>query len=213
MRHEQQDPASRSRLPLLSCLLALALAFPWALDYYERQQVYQWERLLRQQWQPPVEPISLPASPAEETLLPPLATAGDDVPEWKTLAEVAEPEPEPEPEREPEPEAVPDPPADAPPVKPAVSAPARQPPVVARPTARTKGLQLALPENPYQGEVAKWEEPAPLPDLFAPKAQQASRVQLGGRLITDDKVLEDNPEADFLDTIKGAEVNISIKTP
>jgi hypothetical protein len=37
-------------------------------------------------------------------------------------------------------------------------------------------------------------------------------VQLGGRLIIDEDKKKQQPDVDYLDTVKGAEVNISIST-
>ena len=78
-------------------------------------------------------------------------------------------------------------------------------------------LALKLPENLYQGEVSEWEEKKPLvmPDLFAQK-KKSERVQLGGRLILDEepkKKQNQKEDAGYLDAVKGAEVNISIKVP
>lgn len=215
MQHEQQDSLTRSSLPLLLPLLALSLAVPWLIEYYESQQDYQWEDMLRQQWQPAVEPISMPVT------APALASA--DTPEWQSLQPVPSAAPEPplleEPREEPPPPlptpALPPEPAQARQPQQAVARPpavAQQvspPKPQAKPAARP--LKLKLPENPYRGEVAQWEEEPPLPDLFAPKPAPPSRLELGGRLITDDEVQKKNPDADFIDTVKGAEINITVK--
>lgn len=219
MQHEQQDSQARSSLPLLLPVLALSLAVPWLIEYYESQQDYQWEDMLRQQWQPAVEPISLPVAATS------LASA--DTPEWQSLQPVPVTAP-PEPPLE-EPlleEPQPPLPASSPPPETAQARKPQQP--VARPPAvvqqasppktktkakpATRPLKLKLPDNPYRGEVAQWEEEPPLPDLFAPKPAPPSRLELGGRLITDDEVQKKNPEADFIDTVKGAEINITVKT-
>ncbi len=240
MKHEQQDPALRSRLSLLVPLLLLSLAALLGIAYYERQQAYQWEQMLQQDWQPPVDPITLPAGELEmQVEAPDIATANEDTPEPNTLAirdEAAPPPPAPE-------TAVTnatatDPHAKSPAEKPhpekwRLEKPKSEKQQVekqqiekqtvkdtARPTVKTavktsgKPLKLKVPDNPYQGEPATWDnkKPAPLPDLFAPKQKEQSRLQLGGRLITDDKKLKD-PNATFLDTVEGAEINISVSTP
>lgn len=201
MQHEQQDPDTRSYLPLLLPLLVLSLVMPLMIEHYESQQDYRWENMLRQQWHPPVEPGILPVTAREESpSLPALASAGEDVQEWKSLAAPVGIETPVSPPVEPA----------AAKTKPAVkpAAPAKKAAVPKKP----ESLKLRLPENPYHGALAKWEDEAPLPDLFAPKPVSPGRLELGGRLITDDDVQKKNPEADFLDTVKGAELNISIKT-
>lgn len=231
MQHEQQDSLTRSSLPLLLPVLLLSLAAPWLIAFYESRQDYQWEQMLGQQWQPPVEPLALPATSTEQALeqgVPGMASA--DTPEWQLLEPVPE-APEESPLADPPP-AEPAPPAATAPVaapeqpqdeqRTAAARKAAVPPQVAQPKAKAdnkapakpkpKSLKLKLPENPYHGEVAKWQEEPPLPDLFAPKPAPPSRLELGGRLITDDEVQKKNPEADFIDTVKGAEINITVKT-
>lgn len=75
-------------------------------------------------------------------------------------------------------------------------------------------MTLKLPENLHQGQVAEWEEKKPLvvPDFFAPKKEGPSRYQFSGRLIVDEDKKKEQPDASYLDSVKGAEINISIST-
>jgi hypothetical protein len=230
MKHDQQDPALRSRLTLLVPLLLLSVAVLFVIAYCQQQQVYQWEQMLQQDWQPPVDPITLPAGEQEmQVEAPDMATAIEDTPESNTIAisdETAPPPSEPEspainstsahpqaksPAEKPRPEKVrPEKPKSEKPTVKDASKP------TTKSTVKTSGkpLKLKLPDNPYQGEPAVWDnkKPAPLPDLFAAEKREQSRLQLGGRLITDEKKLKD-PNATFLDTVEGAEINISVSTP
>ena len=197
MQHEQQDPATRSYLPLLLPLLALSLAMPLMIEHYESQQDYRWENMLRQQWHPPE------------------LAGGGDVQEWKSLADEPAADVVVMNETPATPVEIEGPVAPPSELAAAKTKPAVKPVIPARKAAAPKkpeSLKLRLPENPYLGEVAEWEEEPPLPDLFAPKPASPSRLELGGRLITDDDVQKKNPEADFLDTVKGAEISISIRT-
>ena len=76
-------------------------------------------------------------------------------------------------------------------------------------------LTLKLPENLYQGKVGQWDEKKPLviPDLFASKREE--RVHLSGRLIIDEEPRQKQTEesSSYLDSLQGAELNISIKVP
>ena len=75
-------------------------------------------------------------------------------------------------------------------------------------------MTLKLPENLYHGQAAEWEEKKPLvvPDFFAPKKEGPSRYQFSGRLIVDEDKKKEQPDASYLDSVKGAEINISIST-
>ena len=204
MQHEQADKTVPLRLLGLLSALLLLLAVPLLIEWYERRQAFQWEIMVQPHWETLPAPLLLPS-------VEPDTLAAQDVVEWESL----EPEPELVPEPEPVPEPAPEPVASVQPPAPVKPPPVTRKPVPARAAAVKKdSLKLKLPEDPYRGQPAEWEEKpvVVLPDLFAAKPAAPSRLELGGRLITDDEVEKNNPEADFIDTVKGAEINITIKT-
>ena len=62
----QEHHAKHLRISALIWLLLLALAFPYLIAYYERQQEFQWQEMVQPHW----EAISAPAK---------IATAEQDV--------------------------------------------------------------------------------------------------------------------------------------
>jgi len=87
-------------------------------------------------------------------------------------------------------------------------------------SAPKRPLRLRVKDDLYYGHTARWEmkKHRVMPDFFAPKPQEQSDVQLGGHLIMEDdenavssSKKNQNNEADYLDAIKGAQLNISIK--
>lgn len=188
----QEHTAKRLRISVLLWLLILAITFPYLLHYYEQQHTYQWEEMVQPHW----EVMAESPAPVQED------TEEQDVPEWKNL-----PTDMPTPDA---PEKIPDNNV-AVEKKTDQKKLAKKAPVV----KKNSGLTLKLPENLYRGQAAEWEEkkPVTIPDFFAPKKEDPSRVQLGGKLIVDEDKKKQLPDAGYLDTVKGAEFNIQISTP
>ncbi len=226
----QEHSAKKLRISILLWLLLLALVFPYAIDYYEQQQAFQWEEMVQPHWEVELVPrkdIGADRNAVVANRNDPVAAR--DVPEWKDLDVEFLPEPEQEKQQQ-----IPEPPlTELPPVTP--SPPVTQtpvvtitPPVIPKTTTAKKtptptklvvtkkksGMTLKLPENLHQGQVAEWEEKKPLvvPDFFAPKKEGPSRYQFSGRLIVDEDKKNEQPDASYLDSVKGAEINISIST-
>lgn len=226
----QEHSAKKLRISILLWLLLLALVFPYAIDYYEQQQAFQWEEMVQPHWEVELVPrkdIGADRNAVVANRNDPVAAR--DVPEWKDLDVEFLPEPEQEKQQQ-----IPEPPlTELPPVTP--SPPVTQtpvvtitPPVIPKTTTAKKtptptklvvtkkksGMTLKLPENLHQGQVAEWEEKKPLvvPDFFAPKKEGPSRYQFSGRLIVDEDKKKEQPDASYLDSVKGAEINISIST-
>ena len=219
----QEHSAKKLRVSILLWLLLLALGFPYAVDYYEQQQAFQWEEMVQPHWE--VELVVRKDIGADRNG----AIGARDVPEWKDLDVEFLPEPEEEKQ-----EQIPEPPVTptlvetqtpavtqapivtpAPPVAPKITT-AKKPPAPKKLAAAKKksGMTLKLPENLYHGQAAEWEEKKPLvvPDFFAPKKEGPSRYQFSGRLIVDEDKKKEQPDASYLDSVKGAEINISIST-
>lgn len=101
----------------------------------------------------------------------------------------------------------------------AKNTPQKPEPVQKAVAAKKKSLHLRVKEDLYYGHTARWEmkKQKVMPDFFAPKPQEQGNIQLGGHLIMeDDESLgggrrSQNDDTDYLDAIKGAELNISIK--
>jgi hypothetical protein len=226
----QEHSAKKLRVSILLWLMLLALVFPYAVDYYEQQQAFQWEEMVQPHWEVELVPrkdIGADRNAVVANRNDPVAAR--DVPEWKDLDVEFLPEPEQEKQQQ-----IPEPPlTELPPVTP--SPPVTQtpvvtitPPVIPKTTTAKKtptptklvvtkkksGMTLKLPENLHQGQVAEWEEKKPLvvPDFFAPKKEGPSRYQFSGRLIVDEDKKKEQPDASYLDSVKGAEINISIST-
>ena len=226
----QEHSAKKLRVSILLWLMLLALVFPYAVDYYEQQQAFQWEEMVQPHWEVELVPrkdIGADRNAVVANRNDPVAAR--DVPEWKDLDVEFLPEPEEEKQ-----EQIPEPPVtptlvetqtpavtqapivtSAPPVAPKTTT-AKKPPAPKKLAAAKKksGMTLKLPENLYHGQAAEWEEKKPLvvPDFFAPKKEGPSRYQFSGRLIVDEDKKKEQPDASYLDSVKGAEINISIST-
>ena len=199
----QEHIAKNLRISILLWLLLLALAFPYLIAYYERQQEFQWQEMVQPHWE--AVNVSVSIATAEQDVVDENAVKYNAVEPVVLEAAVAESVVEQEPEV-PVPEKL------------SVFNESSKKKIILKTVARKKNskLTLKLPENLYQGEVTEWEEknPVVIPDLFAPK-KGPERVQLGGRLIMDEGAKKKPREegASYLDSLQGAEVNISIKVP
>lgn len=187
----QEHTAKKLRLSILLWLLLLALLFPYLIHYYEQQQVFQWQEMVQPHW--------------EEVVAPPAITVQGstvDVVEWKTI-EVEAP-------ADKAVEVLPEEKVTNP-NNPGQKKTSHKVVTV----KKNNGLTLNLPDNLYRGQTAEWEEKKQMvvPDFFAPKKEEPSRYQLGGKLIIDEEKQKQQPDASYIDTVKGAEVNIQIKTP
>jgi hypothetical protein len=191
------------RVSMLLCLLLLSLLSPFLIREYEQRMAYQWEDIVQPHWEP-----------VDEQAL--TVKVSEDVAEWKTIPA----------------EGLEIPPAQMPePVKvmPAAKTNHETPEHTKKAASAVKqegrkktvsspkvgALKFKVPDDLYQGKTAEWEEksPAPLPDFFGPKKESPNRFQVGGRIIVDEEKKKQQPDANYLDTVKGAEINISIKTP
>jgi hypothetical protein len=198
----QEHIAKKLRISILLWLLLLALLFPYLIYYYEQQYVWQWQDMVQPHWEEEVTPSA--------TTVPGGAAA--DIPEWKNIEAESLPE-----------QAVEINNVDrvASQENPVQESPVQENPRQVKSKPKTAAankkarLTLKLPENLYRGQTAEWEQKKPLviPDFFAPKKEEPSRFQLGGRLIIDEDKKKQMPDASYIDTVKGAEVNIQIKTP
>lgn len=226
----QEHSAKKIRVSILLWLLLLALVFPYAIDYYEQQQAFQWEEMVQPHWEVELAPRKIIGADKNAVVAnrnDPVAAR--DVPEWKDLDVEFLPEPEqekqqqiPEPPLTELPPVTPSPPVTqtpavtiTPPVTPKTTTAKKTPtPTKLAATKKKSGMTLKLPENLHQGQVAEWEEKKPLvvPDFFAPKKEGPSRYQFSGRLIVDEDKKKEQPDASYLDSVKGAEINISIST-
>ncbi|HQQ74654.1 MAG TPA: hypothetical protein PK031_05840 [Pseudomonadales bacterium] len=194
----QEHTAKKLRLSILLWLMFLTVVFPHLLQYYEQQQTFQWEKMVQPHW----EVVASSPLVFEEAL------SVKDVPEWKSLdapesIDTVPPDPvlpDKVEEKNPDPEN-----ASARKIKSKTKTASK----------KSNHLTLNLPENLYSHQTAEWGEKPPVvvPDLFAPKKDNPDRVQMGGRLIIDENKKKEQPDASYLDTVKGAEVNISIKVP
>ncbi len=193
----QEHTAKHLRISALIWLLLLALAFPYLIAYYERQQEFQWQEMVQPHW----EAVNVSVAVVEKDIVE-KDVADKNIVEHAVL-ELAEIEQVPE--QEPEVPA---------PVKPTMPNENGKKKIIPKLVTKKKNnkLTLKLPENLYQGEVTEWEEKKTvvIPDLFAPKKE---RVQLGGRLIVDEepKKKQKEEDASYLDSLQGAELNISVK--
>jgi len=192
----QEHIAKHLRISALIWLLLLALAFPYLLAYYERQQDFQWQEMMQPHWEAVNVSVAIVEKDvAEQSVVEPVVLESVEV-EKVVEQEVEAPAPE----------------------KPAEPIESNKKKIISKPVVKKKNskLSLKLPENLYQGEVTEWEEKKPLviPDLFAP-SKEPERVQLGGRLIVDEgpKKKQNEEDASYLDALQGAELNISIKVP
>ena len=197
----QEHIAKNLRISILIWLLLLALAFPYLLAYYERQQEFQWQEMVQPHW---------------EVVNVPVATAAQDVVDENAVKEnTVEPVVLETSALEPVAEQKLEMPASE---KPSVPIESNKKKVIPKAVIKKKNSKLALrlPDNLYQGEVSEWDEKKPvlMPDLFAPK-RESERMQLGGRLLMDEgtKKKQKAEDASYLDSLQGAEVNISIKVP
>jgi hypothetical protein len=204
----QEHIAKHLRISILIWLLLLAAAFPYLVANYERQQAFQWQEMVQPHWEP--ENVSVAIATAEQDVADESAVNKNTVEpivletvalEAVALETVVQQEPEM-------------------PVQEKSFAPieSNKKKVIPKAVVKKKNnkLMLKLPENLYQGEATEWEEKKPvvIPDLFAPK-KGPERVQLGGRLIIDEesKKKQKEEDASYLDSLQGAELNISIKVP
>lgn len=191
----QQRTVIRSTTIVLGLLL-MAVLMLFAVSEYEKNMAFQWETMVQPHWEGvvPQKPLMLPlaSEKTDEIIISPDADEAEikvAVPvekkpaEVKKTAEVKKDLPE------------------------LASAPKRS-------------LRLRVKEDLYYGHTARWEikKQKVMPDFFAPKPQEQSDVQLGGHLIMEDdenavgsSKKNPNNEADYLDAIKGAQLNISIK--
>lgn len=191
----QEHIAKHLRISILIWLMLLSLAFPYLVHYYEQQRALQWEAMVQPHWQT-IE-YAPPTDVAESTNLE-TVTLDNSIAETaveKTASENIQGAVMPVP---------------AEPVK---TTPNKQIKKLAS-QKKNSSLHFRLPEDLYHGRAAEWHEKKPLvmPDLFAPK-KESERVQLGGRLIMDEdtKTKPKEEDAGYLDSLQGAEVNISIK--
>ena len=204
----QEHIAKHLRISILIWLLLLAAAFPYLVAYYERQQAFQWQEMVQPHWE--AENVSVAIATAEQDVADESAVNKNTV-EPVVLETIALEAVVPETIVQQEPEIpVPE--------KLSVSNESSKKKFIPKTVVKKKNnkLMLKLPENLYQGEVTEWEEKKPvvIPDLFAPK-KGPERVQLGGRLIIDEepKTKPKEEGASYLDSLQGAELNISIKVP
>ena len=213
----QEHVAKRLRISILIWLLLLALAFPYLIAYYERQQEFQWQEMLQPHWETVNAPPAI--ATAEQDIVDDNAVKGNTVEPVEVEPVIPEPVVA-------EPEAVEPDVAEPEPAEPTPSSPKDSakkkiiqkvdrkvdPKVVAK---KNNKLTLKLPENLYQGKVSQWDEKKPvvIPDLFEPKKEE--RVHLSGRLIIDEEPRKKQTaeNASYLDSLQGAELNISIKVP
>lgn len=196
----QQRTVIRSTTIVLGLLL-MAVLMLFAVSEYEKNMAFQWETMVQPHWEGvvPQKPLMLPLASSEKT---------DEV--------IISPDTE-------EAEI-----AIAPPVKKKATAVKKAVevkkilPKPAQKTASTpkRSLRLRVKDDLYYGHTARWEmkKHKVMPDFFAPKPEDQNGVQLDGHLLMDgdDNVSSSskknqNNDADYLDAIKGAELNISIK--
>src|SRR6478735_6770038 len=189
----QEHIAKNLRISILIWLLLLALAFPYLLAYYERQQEFQWQEMVQPHW---------------EVVNVPVATAAQDVVDENAVKEnTVEPVVLETSALEPVAEQKLEMPASE---KPSVPIESNKKKVIPKAVIKKKNSKLALrlPDNLYQGEVSEWDEKKPvlMPDLFAPK-RESERMQLGGRLLMDEgtKKKQKAEDASYLDSLQGAE--------
>ncbi len=191
---------------IFSFLLLLALVLTFAVREYEQRAAFQWQDMVQPRWEGVLE---------QQDILEAQTVRIDDM-------EVAA-QPELEPKREPEIESKIEPAQklETPPApKPTIESAAKASVVAAKTVTQTKPspqkaarLKLRVPDNLYKGHTARWEsKKQPLmPDFFAPKAEDASSTEWSGKLIVEDDKKDSDQKSDYLDTIKGAEINFSIK--
>lgn len=198
----QEHTPKRIRVSVLLFLLLLSLLSPYLIREYERRTAFQWEEIVQPRWEVVVEQ-PLPISELEDM-------ASDDVAEWKEMPEqMQEIAPDVKMEaRSSLPVAVKNPEKMEMPEKPTV-------PEKKSTQRKSAALHLNVPDDLYEGKTAKWEEkqPVSLPDFFASEPVSPGRVQLGGRIIIDEEKKQQQADTTYLDTVKGAEISISIKTP
>ncbi len=210
----QQRTVIRSATIILGLLLMSVLML-FVVHEYEKNMAFQWEAMVQPHWEGvvPQRPLLLPlaSEKTDEIIISPDTDEADN--------EVAAPV-----EKKPAVALVKNIVAEkkTAEVKKAVEVKKNSPKPV--PTQKTAGvpkrsLRLRVNDDLYYGHTARWEmkKHKVMPDFFAQKPEDQSGVQLDGHLLMDgdDNVSSSkknkNGDTDYLDAIKGAEINISIK--